>query len=103
MMKPSFIFVAVIALVIFSMMMDQAMAGDCNGSRCGCYKGYCWAYVDGAHTSQGDYWCYTQMYGIKDKQSVWQTCISDVDCYWDRTCGNCNQYTGSEQNLQIVC
>ncbi|CAF1325705.1 unnamed protein product [Adineta ricciae] len=77
--------------------------GDCDGRRCGCYNGYCWAYVDAAHTNRGDWWCYTQKAGVSGKQGIWQTCSSDSGCSWDRTCGSCNQYKGFEEEKRGVC
>ncbi|UJR18051.1 hypothetical protein I4U23_004952 [Adineta vaga] len=48
------LFVTISAFIIFGMMIDKVAAGDCDGGRCGCYKGYCWAYADAARANGGD-------------------------------------------------
>ena len=54
MSQMNLLLVSLVALLLLGTMMDSAAAGDCNGSRCGCYKGFCWAYADGGHTRKGD-------------------------------------------------
>ena len=103
MFRVNLLLVSLVAILVLGTMMDLVVAGDCNGSRCGCYKGYCWAYADGGHTRKGDWWCYTQKQGIVEKQSIWQVCNNDHDCSWDRTCGNCNQHKGNEESRRNVC
>jgi hypothetical protein len=93
----------VIVFFVFGMMMERVVAGDCDGSRCGCYKSYCWAYADGLHANPGDWWCYTQNEGVTGKQALWEECSSDADCYWDRTRGDCRQYKGDEVEKQDIC
>lgn len=84
-------------------MVKKTTAGDCNCLRCGYYKGYCWGYAEGSHTKPVDWWCYTQMYGVKEKRSMWQPCDTDSDCYWIRTCGKCFQYKDDEVERRVVC
>lgn len=97
------LFVSVIVFVAFAMVIEKTVAGDWNGSICGCYKGYCWAYADASYTNKSDWWCYTQMKDIVGKRSIWQRCVGDINCYWDRTYGNCRQYKGDEDQSQNVC
>jgi len=87
----------------FGTSCDEIAGGDCQGSRCGCYNGYCWAYVDEAHTNIGDWWCYTQQAGVYGKQQMWQTCAKDSDCSWDRSCGSCRQHKGFEEISRDAC
>jgi hypothetical protein len=83
--------------------LEKPGAGDCDGSRCGCYKQYCWAYTNSNHTTKDDWWCYTQKAGVKRKQNMWQPCTQHSDCYWGRTCGNCTKYKGNEESQQTSC
>ncbi|CAF1324650.1 unnamed protein product [Adineta steineri] len=83
--------------------VGRPLTDDCNGSRCGCYKGRCWAYADAGYTKQGDWWCYTQKAGTVGKQENWQTCSQDNACSWARSCGNCRQYRGAEAVHQDTC
>lgn len=69
----------------------------CNGSRCGCYKNYCWAHVDENQHVPG-WWCYTQREGVLGKHQDWATCNNDADCSWEMTCGSCNWHRGDEGN-----
>ncbi|CAF1058594.1 unnamed protein product [Rotaria sp. Silwood1] len=103
MMKLNALIVSMIALLFFGMIVEKTAAGDCDGSRCGCYKGYCWAYVYEGRVRVGDWWCYTQRGGVMGKRSVWQECCSDSDCFWHRTCGNHVQYKGEEEEYRTVC
>lgn len=103
MVKMNLFVILSISISIFGMMITKTNAGDCNGSRCGCFKGYCWAYVSEARVRTGDWWCYTQKAGILGKRSMWQECCSDSDCFWHRTCGNHVQYKGQEEEYRMVC
>ena len=99
MFKLSLLVVSVILLVV----CEMTSAGDCKGSSCGCYKGYCWAYVSGSETRPGDWWCYTQKEGTVGKQSNWESCSNDHDCSWNRSCGSCRQYKGIDYMSRSVC
>ena len=57
-----------------------------NGSRCGCFKGYCWGNATEEHAEPDDWWCDTQLMGITDKQSEWQQYSIDTNYSWDRIC-----------------
>jgi hypothetical protein len=104
MFKLSFLAVTVIVLVVFEMLIGKTAAGDCNGSNCGCYKGYCWAYASTVEASPGDWWCYTQVVGTVGKKENWQKCAVDNDCSWDRSCGNCRQHKGNnDERYRDVC
>ena len=103
MFKFSFLTVSLIVIVIFQMFIEKTTAGDCNGSICGCYKGYCWAYASATATGRGDWWCYTQVEGTVGKKSKWQACATDNNCSWDRSCGNCRQHKGNDEETRNVC
>ncbi|CAF2119520.1 unnamed protein product [Rotaria magnacalcarata] len=103
MLKLNLIVISAIIFIIFGTIIEETAAGDCNGDRCGCYKGYCWAYVSGTRVRAGDWWCYTQRASIARKLSMWQECCSDSDCFWHRTCGNNVQYKGEEEEYRTVC
>ena len=74
--------------------------------RCGCYKGYCWAYIDEYQTPATGWWCFTQHEGIRGKQKLWATCHNSSQCSWTMTCGDCYTYVGKRTGIktdQILC
>ncbi len=83
--------------------LEQLETRECDGSRCGCFKKHCWAYVNGDYATQGDCWCYTQKEGAENNGSMWQTCTQDLDCHWGQSCGNGTKYKGKEESIQTVC
>ncbi|CAF5203561.1 unnamed protein product [Rotaria magnacalcarata] len=74
--------------------------------RCGCYKGYCWAYVDEYQMPTTGWWCFTQQEGIRGKQKQWAKCTNSTQCSWSMTCGDCYTYVGKRTGIktdQILC
>jgi hypothetical protein len=74
--------------------------------RCGCYKGYCWAYIDEYQTPSTGWWCFTQEEGIRGKRKSWAKCTNSTQCSWTMTCGDCYTYVGKKTGIktnQILC
>jgi hypothetical protein len=74
--------------------------------RCGCYKGYCWAYIDEYQTPTTGWWCFTQQEGIRGKQQLWTKCTNSSQCSWTMTCGDCYTYVGKRTGIKtdkILC
>jgi len=74
--------------------------------RCGCYKGYCWAYIDEYQTPNTGWWCFTQQEGIRGKQQLWTKCTNSTQCSWTMTCGDCYTYVGKRTGIKtdkILC
>jgi hypothetical protein len=74
--------------------------------RCGCYKGYCWAYIDEYQTPTTGWWCFTQQEGIRGKQQLWTKCTNSSQCSWTMTCGDCYSYVGKRTGIKtdkILC
>jgi hypothetical protein len=90
-------------VLVLAMTMEMSIAGDCNGSRCGCYTGRCWAYVSEKNTEDDDWWCYTQIAGATKKTGKWQQCSMDSNCSWARQCGDCNEYKGEDDKKRDSC
>ncbi|CAF1012381.1 unnamed protein product [Adineta ricciae] len=80
--------------------MRQTVAGDCNGSHCGCYNHHCWSYVKDRRNTDGVSWCYTQSTDSTSARSQWQRCDRDHDCYGDRPCNDFIQQETSESKSQ---
>ncbi|CAF4937027.1 unnamed protein product, partial [Rotaria sp. Silwood1] len=62
--------------------------------RCGCYKDYCWAYIDEYQMPTTGWWCFTQQEGVRGKQKQWAKCTNSSQCSWTMTCGDCYTYVG---------
>ncbi|OWA53290.1 hypothetical protein BV898_17724 [Hypsibius exemplaris] len=73
---------------------SQFVSPLCNGSFCGCYKSWCWAYVNGLSGKHrnGDPWCYTSKFGVAAfSNKDWKSCSKN---------GDCNIYQQCAQNLR---
>ncbi|UJR34946.1 hypothetical protein I4U23_027724 [Adineta vaga] len=70
------------------MIIKETIAGDCDGTHCGCYNEYCWSYIKERHNSDGISWCYTQNTAINTRHQEWQPCTNNHDCYSNRPCIN---------------
>ncbi len=91
------IFIIIIALNLIGK-SDERDTDHCNGSTCGCYRGYCWSYC-------GLGWCYTTKGKHKDHKYV--KCSYTKECEPDWRCaGLCSisfiretfAYFGYKQN-----
>lgn len=71
-----------------------------DSHRCGCYKGYCWAYLDENQTSATGWWCFTQREGIRGMQKAWAKCTNSTQCSWSMTCGDCWTWVGRKTGIK---
>ncbi|CAF3482089.1 unnamed protein product [Rotaria sp. Silwood1] len=74
--------------------------------RCGCYKDYCWAYIDEYQMPTTGWWCFTQQEGVRGKQKQWAKCTNSSQCSWTMTCGDCYTYVGKRTGIKtnkILC
>jgi hypothetical protein len=86
--------------------ISLALISCVESRRCGCYKGYCWAYIDEYQTPNTGWWCFTQQEGIRGKQQLWTKCTNSSQCSWTMTCGDCYTYVGKRTGIKtdkILC
>lgn len=112
--RSTFLVIFVVSILIVGVMMERKAVSQkksksasdtvCDGSICGCWKNKCWRYVDEFATKKGDWWCYTEKSGrVLGGRKRFQSCEENHECFMNRACLGCLQYTGDEERSHDVC